>query len=30
VIYPFGVGEADWLHDLPLLVEENWMAQEPR
>ena len=30
VIYPFGVGEADWLHDLPLLVKENWTAQEPR
>ncbi len=24
VIYPFGVTEADWLHDLPLLVKEDW------
>jgi protein SCO1 len=24
VIYPFGVSEADWLHDLPLLVREDW------
>ncbi len=23
VIYPFGVDEADWLHDLPLLVKED-------
>jgi protein SCO1/2 len=27
VIYPFGVSQADWLHDLPLLVKEDWTAQ---
>ncbi len=26
VIYPFGVSEADWLHDLPMLVKETWGA----
>src|SRR5882762_9895655 len=24
VIYPGGVSEADWIHDLPLLVRETW------
>jgi protein SCO1/2 len=24
VIYPGGVSEADWVHDLPLLVNETW------
>ena len=24
VIYPGGVSEADWVHDLPLLVKETW------
>jgi protein SCO1/2 len=24
VIYPGGVSEADWIHDLPLLVKETW------
>jgi protein SCO1/2 len=24
VIYPGGVNEADWIHDLPLLVRETW------
>ncbi len=24
VIYPGGVSEADWIHDLPLLVTETW------
>jgi protein SCO1 len=24
VIYPGGVSEADWVHDLPLLANENW------
>ena len=24
VIYPFGVSETDWLHDLPPLVKEDW------
>jgi hypothetical protein len=27
VIYPAGVTQADWLHDLPLLAEEAWGAQ---
>jgi protein SCO1/2 len=24
VLYPGGVSEADWIHDLPLLVNETW------
>ena len=24
IIYPGGVSEGDWIHDLPLLVEETW------
>jgi len=24
VVYPGGVSEADWVHDLPLLVNETW------
>ena len=24
VIYPGGVGKDDWVHDLPLLVQESW------
>ena len=27
VIYPGGVSEADWVHDLPLLVNETWGRQ---
>ena len=30
VIYPFGVSEADWLHDLPLLVREDWTSTGAR
>ncbi|MBZ5729332.1 MAG: SCO family protein [Acidobacteriia bacterium] len=26
VIYPFGVTDVDWLHDLPQLVKEDWIA----
>jgi protein SCO1 len=24
VIYPGGVSEGDWIHDLPLLIKETW------
>ena len=24
VIYPGGVGQGDWIHDLPLLIKETW------
>jgi len=24
IIYPSGVSEADWLHDLPQLAKETW------
>jgi hypothetical protein len=24
VIYPGGIGEDDWVHDLPLLMKEAW------
>jgi protein SCO1/2 len=24
VIYPGGVGKDDWVHDLPLLIQETW------
>jgi protein SCO1/2 len=24
VIYPVGMGEEDWVHDLPLLAKETW------
>jgi protein SCO1/2 len=27
VIYPGGVSKDDWIHDLPLLIKENWMRQ---
>jgi protein SCO1/2 len=26
VIYPYGIGEEDWLHDLPQLARETWTA----
>jgi protein SCO1/2 len=26
VIYPGGVSKDDWVHDLPLLVKENWSS----
>ena len=26
VIYPGGVGQDDWIHDLPLLIKETWQA----
>jgi hypothetical protein len=24
VIYPGGVSKDDWVHDLPLLIQESW------
>jgi protein SCO1/2 len=27
VIYPGGVSKGDWVHDLPLLMQETWMHQ---
>jgi hypothetical protein len=27
VIYPGGVSKADWVHDLPLLIQETWMRR---
>ncbi len=27
VIYPGGVGKDDWVHDLPLLIQETWSNQ---
>ena len=24
VIYPGGVSKDDWIHDLPLLIKEDW------
>jgi protein SCO1/2 len=27
VIYPFGTRQADWAHDLPMLVNEHWDAE---
>jgi hypothetical protein len=26
VIYPSGISEADWLHDLPQLAKETWIG----
>jgi len=28
VIYPGGIGKDDWVHDLPLLIEETWSNRE--
>ena len=27
LIYPGGVSKDDWVHDLPLLVKENWPSR---
>lgn len=27
VIYPGGVGKDDWIHDLPLLIQETWSGK---
>jgi hypothetical protein len=27
VIYPGGVSQNDWIHDLPLLIKETWARQ---
>jgi protein SCO1/2 len=27
VIYPGGIGKDDWVHDLPLLIQETWSRQ---
>ena len=27
IIYPSGITESDWKHDLPLLVAENWQGR---
>jgi protein SCO1/2 len=27
VIYPSGISEADWLHDLPQLAKETWIGR---
>ncbi len=29
LIYPGGVSKDDWVHDLPLLVKENWTSPGP-
>jgi len=28
VIYPSGVTQADWIHDLPRLVNETWTTAD--
>src|SRR5215472_18840685 len=30
VIYPVGVKQQDWVHDLPLLVKDTWTGHAPQ
>jgi hypothetical protein len=29
VIYPVGVKQQDWVHDLPFLTKERWTSHSP-